>query len=90
MEANVQYRVEYKKKDVLHFEAIFHLLASCASSGRAYLQAFDGLLADLAREALLHPASLSAVGSLEAVHEVLLEAIAMNVLDGAFAAAGSG
>lgn len=39
---------------------------------------------------LFHPPSLAAVGSLEAMHEVLLQTAAMNVLDGPFAAARSG
>ena len=39
---------------------------------------------------MLHPPALAWIGSLEAMDEVLLEAVAMHVLDGALAAAWTG
>lgn len=88
MESHIEQQVHEDEEDILGFQSIFQFIASRASSGRAYLEAFNGLLADLALESLLHASALQSVRGFEAMREIFFEACAMHELDGAFAVAG--
>jgi len=87
VESHVEQQIHDDEANILGFQAISQFIASRASSGRSYLEAFDGLQADLALESLLHASALHSVGGFEAMREIFFEACAMHELDGAFAVA---
>jgi hypothetical protein len=73
VESHVEQQVHDDEEDILGFQAISQFIASRASSGRAYLEAFDGLLANLALESFLHASALHSVGGFEAMREILFD-----------------